>query len=310
VNNRDYRIYIEQKKRGSSTDMYIGRIYPSNSNWMSRIDDDRLVCSLSLPGTHKSSSASIKDPILLTANQTQLFSLSDQLEDGIRAFDLRLKKKLRYAQKSKACFDSTMVMWDRFLTEHPSECIIAFIGSDEGGRWDEEMKRDFRRVIGQYPHRVVEDFGLKTKLKDVRGKVLIVRRQEACPFGKLLKFTDNAVFDYDCFHVENVYKEHKSWKKLRLVEENIRNAFEDEEHEKWYVTFNNIAWSPRRHKPYSYAWGGRSVRKPLNKSLYEIIDLKDYTDFGIVFLDSYNDHGDNPQLVESIIQSNFHREDE
>ena len=310
VNNRDYRIYIEQKKRGSSTDMYIGRIYPSNSNWMSRIDDDRLVCSLSLPGTHKSSSASIKDPILLTANQTQLFSLSDQLEDGIRAFDLRLKKKLRYAQKSKACFDSTMVMWDRFLTEHPSECIIAFIGSDEGGRWDEEMKRDFRRVISQYPHRVVEDFGLKTKLKDVRGKVLIVRRQEACPFGKLLKFTDNAVFDYDCFHVENVYKEHKSWKKLRLVEENIRNAFEDEEHEKWYVTFNNIAWSPRRHKPYSYAWGGRSVRKPLNKSLYEIIDLKDYTDFGIVFLDFYNDHGDNPQLVESIIQSNFHREDE
>ena len=70
--------------------------------------------------------------------------------------------------------------------------------------------------------------------------------------------------------------------------------------------------SPRRHNPYSYAWGGKAknIRKPMNKNFREFIELKGYSNFGIVFLDFYNDHGDNPQIVESIIESNFHRNEE
>ncbi len=48
-----------------------------------------------------------------------------------------------------------------------------------------------------------------------------------------------------------------------------------------------------------------NVRKPMNESLRELIEMKGYNSFGIVFLDFYNDHGDKSQLVESIINSNF-----
>ncbi|MBP5522829.1 MAG: hypothetical protein J6X74_01225, partial [Bacteroidaceae bacterium] len=139
--------------------------------------------------------------------------------------------------------------------------------------------------------------------------ILVIRRQEECPFGKLLKFTDNAVFEYNGFCVEDVYKEHKTYKKIGIVEQHIRDAYENEDPIKWYFTFNSIAWSPRRHNPYSYAWGGKAknIRKPMNKSLREIIELKNYNDFGVVFLDFYNDHGDNPHVVETIINSNFNR---
>ena len=43
----------------------------------------------------------------------------------------------------------------------------------------------------------------------------------------------------------------------------------------------------------------------MNIRLRELIEDKEYSNFGMLFLDFYNDHGDKPQLVESIINSNF-----
>ena len=316
INGRECRVYIEQKKRGKQTNMYVARVYESNATWMSNIDGRRPISTLSIPGTHDSGSADYPEqPVaVFRAGHTQNFSVPTQLEDGIRAFDIRLKRDLHYGHltKCRGRFDSTMVAWDEFLTKHPSECIIALIGSDEGGKWEQELSTNYSKLIAQYPHRFVEHFSPRTPLDSVRGKILVLRRQEGCPYGKLLKFTDNAVFEYDGFHVEDLYKEHKTYKKIKIVEQHLREAYENDDPDKWYITFNSIAWSPRRHNPYSYAWGGKAknIRKPMNKSLREFIELKDYTDFGIVFLDFYNDHGDNPQIVETILKSNFHREDE
>ena len=316
INDKPCRIYIEQKKGGKKTNMYVSRIYAANSNWMEKIDDNRPISTISMPGTHDAGTSTIPEQpaAIFRASHTQNFSVPSQLTDGIRAFDIRLKKDLKYGHTltCRDSFDSTMVEWEKFLTEHPSEFIVAMIGSDEGGKWDAELTKNYRKLIAKYPHRFVEDFSPAMPIKDVRGKILVIRRQEECPYGKLLKFSDNAVFDYDCFCVEDVYKEHKTYNKIKIVEQHIRDAYENDDPNKWYITFNSIAWSPRRHNPYSYAWGGsaKNIRKPMNKNLREFIELKDYTDFGIVFLDFYNDHGDNPQIVETIIESNFHRYEE
>ncbi|MBQ9641276.1 MAG: DUF4421 family protein [Bacteroidaceae bacterium] len=317
IGGKPCRIYIEQKKRGKLTNMYISRIYQANSNWMARIPDDRPISTISIPGTHDAGAAAISEqPIaVFRASHTQNFSIPTQTADGIRAFDIRLKRNLHFGHHltSRDTFDSTLVAWDQFLTEHPSECIIALIGSDESGKkWDEELIRNYQKLIDRYPHRFVQDFEPSTPLGDVRGKILVIRRQEACPYGKLLKFTDNAIFRYEGFHVEDLYKEHKTYKKIKYVEQHLREAYENSDPNLWYITFNSIAWSPRRHNPYSYAWGGsaKNIRKPMNKNLREFIELKDYTNFGILFLDFYNDHGDNPHIVETIIDSNFRRYDE
>ncbi|MBP5522779.1 MAG: DUF4421 family protein [Bacteroidaceae bacterium] len=314
INGKDCRVYIEQKKRGKLTNMYVARLYESNKNWMQSIDGNRPISTLSIPGTHDSGTSGLPEQpaAIFRAGHTQNFSIPAQTADGIRAFDIRLKRDLHYGH-TMICrdrFDSTLVAWDKFLTDYPSEFIVALIGSDEGGKWGEELTENYKKVIKKYPHRFVENFSPATPIDSVRGKILVIRRQEECPYGKLLKFTDNAVFEYDGFCVEDVYKEHKTYKKIGIVEQHIRDAYENEDPNKWYFTFNSIAWSPRRHNPYSYAWGGKAknIRKPMNKSLREIIELKDYNDFGVVFLDFYNDHGDNPQIVETIINSNFNRD--
>ena len=314
VNGRECRVYIEQKNQGKTTLMYVSRVYAANAEWMSRLDDERPVSTISMPGTHDAGTASLPESPVVNTAHTQNFSVHAQLLDGVRAFDIRLKKDLRYGHMF-ACrerFDSTMVEWEQFLTEHPSEVIVAMIGVDGGGKWAPELIDNYKALIAKYPHRFVEKFDARTKLGDVRGKILVIRRQEDCPFGKLLKFSDNAVFDYDCFRVEDVYKEHKTWRKAKIVEKNIREAFENDDPDKWFITFNSVAWSPRRHIPYAYAWGGKAknIRRPLNKALRETIELKDYADFGIVFLDFYNNHGENPQLVETIVDSNFHLDEE
>ena len=309
IDGRTYRVFIEQKRRGRHTDVYVSRIQPSWADWMSTIDGRRPVSTISIPGTHDAGTATLSESPIVSSALTQLFSVESQLTDGVRAFDLRLKKDMRYGHtfNARESFDSTMVAWDRFLHTHPSECIVALVGSDGGGRWDNEMAAKFMRIIRKYPHRFVERFDARTPLDSVRGKIMVIRRQESCPFGKLLLFEDNAVFSYDCFQVEDVYKEHKTWKKIKIVEQNIRRAYENQDPGKWFITFNSVAWSPRRHTPYSYAWGGkaRNIRKPLNKALNEVLEMKDYCDFGIVFLDFYNDHGEQSKLVESIIESNI-----
>lgn len=311
VNGRECRIYIEQTERGRHTNMYVSRLYGSNAEWMGRIEGSRPIGFVCIPGTHDSGTATMTEfpPAIFHAGHTQNFSPSAQPYDGIRAFDIRLKDDLRYGHRfpCRETFDSTLLAWSRFLEEHPTEVLVAIVGSDEGDRWDGELGERFSSLVSRYSHLLCEDFSPSTPLDSVRGKILIIRRQQECPFGRLLSFTDNAVFRYDCFHVEDVYKEHKTYRKARLVERHLREAYENEDPGIWYLTFNSIAWSPRRHTPYSYAWGGkaRNIRRPLNKTLNETIELKDYTDFGIVFLDFYNDHGEHTKLVETIIRANY-----
>lgn len=308
INNRLCRVYIEAKEYGNRHDVYINMMRATGRSWMSRLPDDRPISHVSIPGTHDAGTASLYESGVNSAAHTQNFTITEQLEDGIRAFDIRLKGNMKFGHmfECRDGFDDTMIDIKKFLTENPSEFIIALIGSDEGGKWSDEMKKNYLDLIGKYPGMFVEHFDATTKVEDVRGKILVIRRQEACPFGKLLKFEDNAVFNYDCFCVEDVYKEHKTYKKTKIVEQHLRDAFENDDPAKWYITFNSIAWDPRHHKPYYTAWGSAvNVRSPMNPTLRELIVNKQYTNLGVVFLDFYNDHGDKPQLIEAIVNSNF-----
>lgn len=313
VNNRLCRVYIESKKRGTRNIVYINRMKASGIKWMARLGDNKAIGRISLPGTHDAGAASLPESGLTHMGHTQNFTITEQLQDGVRAFDIRLKKSMKYGH-TMTCregFDESLVDIRKFLKDNPSEFIVVLIGSDEGGKWSEEMKTNFNALLDEYKDLFVDKFDATTPVKDVRGKILVIRRQEECPFGKLLKFDDNAIFNYNNFCVEDVYKQHKTYKKIKIVETHLRDAYENKDPNKWFITFNSIAWDPRHHKPYYSAWGGAiNIRKPMNKALRELIETKGYNNMGIIFLDFYNDHGDKPQLVESIINSNFHFDSE
>lgn len=307
VNGRLTRVYIENKDAGKKFDVYVTPLRASTARWMAEISDSCHIGRMSIPGTHDAGTASLKESSLASMGHTQNFPISEQMLDGIRAFDIRLKKSMKFGHTME-CRDGlpeTMKDMQDFLEKNPSEFLVAMIGSDEGGNWVPGMADSLNAVLKPYRHLLVEDFSALTPLKDVRGKILVIKRQKACPVGKHLPFEDNAIFTANGFRVEDVYKEHKTYRKIKLVEQHLREAYENENPELWYITFNSIAWDPRHHKPYYSAWGATNVRKPMNRSLREVIEQKAYGRFGMVFLDFYNDHGDQPQLVNTIIKSNF-----
>ena len=88
-----------------------------------------------------------------------------------------------------------------FLNINPDEFVIMLIGSEVvSNSWSDEMKS----AVSEYNYMYIDTFDpLKISVKDVRGKILLLKRQEACPYGKLLKFSDNTTFDYDGFKVED-----------------------------------------------------------------------------------------------------------
>jgi len=305
----DYRLYIEAGKHDRTCNISVSRVNPFNSKWMAQVPNSRKLSHMGIPGTHDSGTSDMPESDLYWSAHTQNFPVIDQTLDGIRCFDIRLKEDMHFGHtfKCRSTFTQTLQLWDDFLSKNPSEFLIILVGSDEGGnRWSETMKQNFQQLIDAYPHRFVEDFSPNSSIENFRGKILVIRRQEECPYGKLLTFQDNTVFQYDCFHVSDVYKEYKTKKKAALVEKHIRQSFEETDDNLLYITFNSVAWGPRHHSPYQYAYGGTRIRKPLNAALYETIELKDYAEFGVVMLDFYNNHGESSKLVDAIIQSNIH----
>lgn len=107
----------------------------SHSSWMRDIPDEVRVLSLSIPGTHNSCSIGG----ILGFTKTQELDLPDQLDAGIRFFDIRLSHYQNnlfvhhdvvhmgksYADVLEACSD--------FLKLHPSETVLVSV-KDEGRR--------------------------------------------------------------------------------------------------------------------------------------------------------------------------------
>ncbi|MDO5447689.1 MAG: hypothetical protein Q4F34_07925, partial [Prevotellaceae bacterium] len=61
-----------------------------NTNWMGRIDGKRLVCDLSIPGTHDSTTDNVNLLVQFGA-KTQAFDVGKQWDKGCRAFDFRVR---------------------------------------------------------------------------------------------------------------------------------------------------------------------------------------------------------------------------
>lgn len=321
IEGKPYRLYLEESYADNGMNLYLSHFKESNYCWMKNIPDNQIIGKMAIPGTHDAGTSTIPESQIYLTAHTQNFPIIDQTKDGIRCFDIRLKNDMKFGHTFICLEDfyQTMEEWDQFLKDNPSEFIIAMIGSDESGQWSKTMRDNFQQIINKYPHRFVQDFKPTTTLGEVRGKILVIKRQEKCPYGLHLQFIEKAkdqngkkhnytrkgYFDSGFFRVTDNYKQFKTAKKLENVMASLREAFEDNNDNRWYITFNSISWGPQHHTPQQYAMGAKRVRYPMNQSLYEELDQRDYTNFGILMLDFYNNHGEYSKLVDTIINANF-----
>lgn len=237
------------------------------NNWMQDIEDNRLVCKMSIPGTH--------DTGAYTGNpwvKTQDKNIEQQLNSGIRFFDIRLVHdngilKLCHASvifHDRNLVDNVLKTTAEFLKEHPSETVIMTIKRDHDLDKDSGTKYRFALTKALEGDKALTPYMVKSfrpdfTLGDLRGKMLIISRDGwiMTPSGQVTSWPDNASFTSSIkstdesirtttLHVEDHYK---SWPsdKVSYVAQNLRKAqaaFSSPQND-WFITFSSSTggWS-------------------------------------------------------------------
>lgn len=163
-----------------------------NPKWMSFIDGDKKLSSMTIPGTHDSCTYT---NWMTVGARCQDRDIASQLNMGIRFLDIRLKIKdskgklytyhgaewthVEFADVLQTCYD--------FLTSNPSETIMMSLKHEN----NDDAKEEFDNLVkasteqegkAQYWHTGVQI----PRLREVRGKIVLFRRYDlskAADFG-------------------------------------------------------------------------------------------------------------------------------
>lgn len=149
------------------------------SNWMSYIKDDTLINEIVMPGSHDAGSYK-----MIWLGETQQFTIDQQLEMGVRYFDIRVNKKgseyvILHSIINGVDFLPILESIKNFIIENPTETLLLDFQHFEGG-----SQNDVYNFITEYLYNnklLVEnntnlsdlEFISKLKIKDTRGKCII-----------------------------------------------------------------------------------------------------------------------------------------
>ena len=147
--------------------------------WMKGLDDGIPVCELTIPATHDSGALLGGESL-----QTQDITIQEQLEAGVRGFDIRLqacengKLGVYHSVQFQDIYWETDVLpaFLDFLKKYPSETIFVSV-KKEGG--DSEAYRRLAAASLNEPALapyVVKDFKKDLTLGECRGKMLFMHR--------------------------------------------------------------------------------------------------------------------------------------
>lgn len=172
-------------------------------NWMKRLPDNTLVSALSIPGTHDSGTGHgfTNSSYGLFGDKyarTQDINISEQWELGVRAFDMRPALYGDYINinhgivPTKLRFNDALRILRDSLVANPSEfAVIHLLHSEEGDQSGTGNYTD--RLLSLLGEDDLKDFFVNfrkdLKLKDVRGKILLLSRDQYAdtPVGGFFK---------------------------------------------------------------------------------------------------------------------------
>ncbi len=156
--------------------------YPTDlCEWMRRLPDSLHINRLSIPGTHDSGARYGG-----SALQTQTTDIATQLKLGIRAFDIRLKKKghklgIYHSTAFQHIYweDNVLPTFIDFLKKHPSETLIVSLKKEGGG--NDEYSSLLSQSLDNMDNRkyFIDHFHANLTLKECRGKILFLHRDHA-----------------------------------------------------------------------------------------------------------------------------------
>ncbi|WP_233809430.1 phosphatidylinositol-specific phospholipase C [Paraburkholderia sp. HP33-1] len=174
----------------------------SLADWMSAIDGNRLLCALTLPGSHDTCAYTVDDRLA----RTQQATLDDQLHHGVRVLDIRCRhERDRFAIHHGGIplgltFDDVVRTCGQFLARHPGESIVMSVKDEWPARdCTRTFAATFEWYVAQYADARWHLAPELLPLRAVRGSIVLLRRfTSEKPLGiDLTAWSDNAMFDID-----------------------------------------------------------------------------------------------------------------
>lgn len=178
---------------------------PVTNKWITPLDDNIYVSQLSIPGTHDAATSSL-EASLTNAGATQTKTLEEQLEMGIRAFDIRVSLKTSWGSwttdlenihhatlDTEVSLDEAFATFGKFLTDNPKEFVIIIMRNESGdthplsyvtdnqkAQCAEKYREAMTTYLSNstiYQNRKV-DFTPDLTIGDMRGRILILARDQ------------------------------------------------------------------------------------------------------------------------------------
>ena len=236
------------------------------TEWMKALPDATPLCKLSIPATHDSGALLGEEGGL----QTQDIDIAQQLESGIRGFDIRLRvndccKKLgvyhSILYQQMTWEDNVLPAFIRFLKEHPSETLVVSMKCEGGSssEYEEQLEKSLQDPANAACF--VQNFAADLTLGDCRGKILFLHRDEAgerYPGALCWRWHDNATFELVMegsngknavasiedvyYHEDATYATHKA----ELTFEHMKSAMDAApDSYKWFISYASATALPK-----------------------------------------------------------------
>lgn len=300
---------------------------PITVEWMTALEDDRSIADITIPGTHDAGTYAL-EPVNFGYSKCQNMDVWTQLDFGIRYLDLRVDNSMDIEHGGLPCnvsFDEITRTTCDFLKKHPGETVIFELSGHEG--FGDKFKNYLNSNSDVASYFWLENY--VPKLKEVRGKIMVIRRY-AWSGKQGLDFSGD-VWPYDGskegtnadgikYYIEDRYfsssstQSHDTHIKRDVLYEAMN--YKREHAGVLCIAFASVSASVS-HTPYQFMWGGGApaVNPIMSDVLFHRLNssplVSNDIGWGIIPMDYFNanGHDDFAHVVEDMISSNFMGDD-
>ena len=315
------------------TSLFLCFILPVQSidylNWMQTLDDNLFLSRLSIPGAHDAATSSCSSNGLSGSAHTQTYTIAQQLERGVRMFDLRpvwdASNMMIYhgIVSTKVKFNDALTTLCNFLDAHPKEFLFVIMrheddiaSSDDKAKWPAQMKNCLN-AKKQY----LIDYSPTLTVRDMRGKLLVMSRNtyDDGPLGGYVNGGgDNGTLNktlvgpsgaYMNFTIQDMYDVAGSGQlnqKVAAIKALLDRSMGEQEYR---LYMNHTSGYSKKSSflgiSYSTFEGVQECARTCNKAMIDYMQGKTGP-MGFVMMDFAGDNNYNGQnLIDLIINNNF-----
>lgn len=234
------------------TGVALARVPKRPQSWMDKLADSEKISKINIPGTHETC-ALHSESLITCYSVCQNRTLKEQLEAGIRFIDIRCRHIenvfaiYHYPVSQKINFGTGVRdIGINFLKANPSEFIVMSIKREYD---DANNTRQFQDTFDWYIKGNEEFWYLDNRIptiKEVRGKIVLLRRFTGNKGIAPLPWADNATFDVvkngGTFKIQDEYTvsplfplNMSKWNKIK----NLLDLAQSDTSDNWYINFSS-----------------------------------------------------------------------